>query len=88
VGDWLASRGAKLGCAILSWDLVPANARALRQGRIDCVVSQRPAEQGREAVEILFKAAVRGELDPAPAEIPLEIYFKENLPASEDKEER
>ena len=42
-GEWLASRGSKGSCAVVSWDLVPANARALREDKIDCVVSQRPA---------------------------------------------
>jgi LacI family transcriptional regulator len=83
VGEWLESRASKRGCPVLSWDLVPANARSLREGRLDCVVSQRPAEQGREVVERLFKAVVRGEPDSGPASIPLEVYFKENLPDGE-----
>ena len=70
----------------MSWDLVPANARALRDGKIDCVVSQRPAEQAREGMERLFRAVVRGERDDSPASIPLEIYFKENIP--EDRTDR
>jgi len=81
VGDWLSSRGTKSSCAVVSWDLVPANARALRDGAIDCVVSQRPAEQGREGVERLFKAVVRGQRDSSPGSIPLEAYFKENIPS-------
>jgi LacI family transcriptional regulator len=80
VGNWLAGRGAKAGCAVLSWDMVPANVRALREGRVDCVVSQRPFDQAREAVERVFRAVVRGEMDPSAASIPLEIYFKENIP--------
>lgn len=83
VGDWLAARERKESCAVVSWDLVPANARALRDGKIDCVVSQRPAEQAREGLERLYKAVVRGETDASPAEIPLEVYFKENIPDKE-----
>jgi LacI family transcriptional regulator len=83
VGEWLAARGAKGSCAVVSWDLVPANARALREGKIDCIVSQRPAERAREGLERLFKAVVRGEADASPASIPLEAYFKENLPDKE-----
>jgi LacI family transcriptional regulator len=83
VGEWLAGREHKQGCAVVSWDLVPANARALRDGKIDCVVSQRPAEQAREGLERLYKAVVRGEADSSPAEIPLEVYFKENIPDKE-----
>lgn len=93
VGDWLSERGAKGSCAVVSWDAVPANVRALAEGSIDCVVSQRPAEQAREALERLFRAVVRG-LSPEPrslqrvsgAEIPLEVYFKENIPSG--KQER
>jgi LacI family transcriptional regulator len=84
-GEWLASRGSKGSCAVVSWDLVPANARALREDKIDCVVSQRPAEQAREGLERLFKAVVRGEADASPAVIPLEVYFKENLPDKESE---
>ena len=85
VGEWLAERGAKESCAVVSWDLVPANARALREGKIDCIVSQRPAEQAREGLERLFKAVVRGEADASPAAIPLEVYFKENIPDKESE---
>jgi LacI family transcriptional regulator len=86
VGDWLAKRGLKAGRAVVSWDLVPANARALREGRIDCALSQRPAEQARRALELLFRSTLRGAARPAPAPIPLEIYFKENLPGEEGAE--
>jgi LacI family transcriptional regulator len=83
VGEWLGLRNGKAGCAVVSWDLVPANAQALGEGKIDCVVSQRPAEQAREGLERLFKAVVRGEADASPASIPLEVYFKENIPDKE-----
>lgn len=82
VGEWLAERGLKAGRAVVSWDLVPANARALREGRIDCVLSQRPAEQAREALTRLFRSVLEGEGAAEPeAAIPLDVYFKENIPA-------
>jgi LacI family transcriptional regulator len=86
VGDWLAARGLKEGRAVVSWDLVPANARALREGGIDCALSQRPAEQARRALELLFRSTLRAAPSRAPAPIPLEIYFKENLPSEEGAE--
>ncbi len=85
-GDWFAARGLKSRLAIVSWDAVPDNVRALREGAIDCLVSQRPAEQAREALELLFRTVVRGERGPASsfsAEIPLELFFKENIPLGE-----
>jgi LacI family transcriptional regulator len=83
VGEWLAKRDAKKSCAVVSWDLVPANAQALRDDKIDCVVSQRPADQAREGLERLYSAVVRGHRDSSPASIPLEAYFKENIPERE-----
>jgi len=81
VGDWLAARGLKRGKAVVSWDLVPANARALAEGRIDCLVSQRPTEQAREALLRLFKSVIDGSQPVEPtAAIPLDVYFKENIP--------
>jgi LacI family transcriptional regulator len=85
-GDWFAARGLKPQLAVVSWDAVPDNVRALRDGTIDCLVSQRPAEQAREALELLFRTVVRGEGAPTShfsAEIPLELFFKENIPLSE-----
>lgn len=86
VGDWLTAKGLKSRLAIVSWDAVPDNVRALRYGSIDCLVSQRPAEQAREALELLFRTVVRGEDAPASrlsADIPLELFFKENIPLGE-----
>jgi LacI family transcriptional regulator len=81
VGDWLAERGLKEGRAVVSWDLVPANARALGEGRIDCLVSQRPTEQAREALLRLFKFVLDGSMAAEPSSaIPLDVYFRENIP--------
>jgi LacI family transcriptional regulator len=79
--------GGSKGVALLSWDLVPDNVRALRDGRIDAVLSQRPADQGREAIERLVRFVVRGEEPEGHPDIPLEIYLKENLPLGEGGEE-
>ena len=80
VGDWLQSSGRKEGCALVSWDLVPQNLRSLRDGGIDCLISQRPFEQGREGVERLFRAVVENEQGEGEVKLPLDVYFKENLP--------
>jgi LacI family transcriptional regulator len=84
VGEWLAAGGLKDSCALVCWDLVPANARCLGEGSIDCVVSQRPYEQGREALELLFRGlSLPGEAAAAGRRrlVPLDLFFKENLPA-------
>ncbi len=79
IGEELAEEGGTRP-ALISWDLVSANARCLREGKLDCVISQRPAEQAREALERLFRAVAHGEAQSESAVVPIEIYFKENLP--------
>jgi LacI family transcriptional regulator len=86
VGEWLAARGLKAGCALVSWDLVKANARALREGRIDCVVSQRPAAMAREALERLHSIAARGGEGAWRKSMPLELYLKENVPGGDEED--
>lgn len=83
VADWLRRTGRKQGCALVSWDLVPDNLRSLREGGIDCLISQRPFEQGREGLQRLFRAVVHGEAGEGRVKVPLELYFKENLPPGE-----
>jgi LacI family transcriptional regulator len=88
VGGWLAERGLKEGRAVISWDLVPANARALGEGRLDCLVSQRPIEQAREALLQLSKSVLGGpQAAVRAAAIPLDVYFKENIPVGAEADE-
>ncbi len=67
--------------AVIGYDLVPRNVEALRAGRIDCLISQKPEFQAREGIMLLYRSVVLGE-PPAPRiEAPLEIFLKENAPA-------
>jgi LacI family transcriptional regulator len=83
--EWLARLGMKARCALVTWDLVSANAAALRSGALDCVISQRPFAQARDAMERLFRAVVHGGEEGAPVgapiDAPIEIYLKENMPS-------
>lgn len=81
-GEWLEAAGKKERCAVVSWDLVPANAAALRDGLVDCVISQRPREQGKLGLERLYRIVAHG--DPGGAvTVATEILLKENLAAPE-----
>ena len=65
--------------AVTGFDLVPENCEALKKGTIDCLISQNPVEQGRIAVREIYKKLVLEEETDAVVNMPLEIYFKENL---------
>ncbi|MFH2116334.1 MAG: substrate-binding domain-containing protein, partial [Spirochaetota bacterium] len=65
---------------VVGFDLVPANQRMLSEGGIDAIISQRPQEQGRQALLNLHRALVLGIPVPARIEMPMDIYLKENAP--------
>lgn len=65
--------------ALISYDLVAENVRCLRAGSIDCIISQRPEEQGRLAVHQLYRHFVLREKPETSISMPIDIFFKENL---------
>jgi LacI family transcriptional regulator len=70
---------------IIGYDLVPANRRLLQEGGITAIISQRPEEQGKQALLNLYRAVVLEQQIPPKIEIPIHIYIKENIPP-EDQE--
>ena len=79
VADTLMQAGRKDDIAVVGFDLVARNRAALENGSIDCLISQQPKEQGRIAVRQLFRSLVYEETLDSSIEIPVEIFFKENL---------
>ncbi|GHT55668.1 transcriptional regulator [Spirochaetia bacterium] len=65
---------------IIGYDMVPDNHRLLKEGRIDAVITQRPQGQGRLALLSLYRHVVLGQAVEPKIEMPIEVYFKENVP--------
>jgi LacI family transcriptional regulator len=65
---------------LIGYDLIPKNRELLRNGGIDAIISQRPEEQGRQALITLYRHIVLEQSIPPKIDIPLDIYFKENIP--------
>ena len=65
---------------LVGYDLIPENRRYLLEGRIDAIISQRPEEQGREALLTLFRSVALGQDVEAKREIPMDVYIRENTP--------
>ena len=65
---------------IVGYDLIPDNRRLLRDGRIDVIISQRPEEQGREALLTLFRSVMLGQVVENMREMPMDVYIRENAP--------
>ena len=66
---------------LVGYDLIPSNQLLLLQGRISAIISQRPEEQGREALLALFRSVVLEQPVEARREIPLDVYIRENTPS-------
>jgi LacI family transcriptional regulator len=66
---------------LVGYDLIPKNQELLRDGGIDAIISQQPEEQGRQALLNLYRHIVLEQRIPSKVEIPLDVYFKENIPA-------
>jgi LacI family transcriptional regulator len=63
---------------LVGYDLIPSNRQFLLQGHINAIISQRPEEQGREALLTLFRSVALGQIVEKRVEIPLDVYIKEN----------
>jgi LacI family transcriptional regulator len=66
---------------LVGYDLIPKNREFLRDGGIDAIISQRPEEQGRQALLNLYRSIVLEQHIPSRIEIPLDVYIKENIPS-------
>ncbi|MFW6387780.1 MAG: LacI family DNA-binding transcriptional regulator [bacterium] len=64
---------------LVGYDLLPQNARLVREGRIDAIISQKPEQQGYEAMSILLQYIIYGKPMPSETLMPVEIILKENL---------
>ncbi len=65
--------------SIIGFDLVEMNRKYLEEGKIDCIISQNPEEQGRQDFQQLFHHLVLEEQPQKEISMPFDIYFKENL---------
>lgn len=79
VADFLGARGLKENKVFIAYDLVSENIRCLENGLIDCLISQRPEEQGRIVVDQLYRKLVLRDECGSNILMPIDIFFKENL---------
>jgi LacI family transcriptional regulator len=71
--------GRKGEFTIIGYDLIEKNRECLLRGTMDCLITQRPEEQGRRVIHQVHRHLVLGEAPEAAIPIPLDVYFKENL---------
>jgi LacI family transcriptional regulator len=77
--EYLVDRGRKKDTALIGYDNLPVNRRALLDGAIDCLISQRADNQGYQAIREMYRKCVLGEPCVPVIEIPIDVYFRENI---------
>ncbi len=77
--DYFSARNKKKNIAIIGYDLVVENVTRLKNGAMDCLISQRPEEQCRLVMQQIYKKIVLEEEGCAHIDMPIDIFFKENL---------
>ena len=76
---FLADQGLKSRVTVIGYDLVEQNKAGLLDGTIDCIIGQRPEQQGADAVQKLYQSVMLQQEIPSRIDIPIDIYFKENI---------
>lgn len=69
------------GIPIVTYDLNSSNREALQEGRLQCILSQRPVFQGYSSIWQIYRAAVLHEEIAHKVVVQVDILFKENLPS-------
>lgn len=78
VADLLKTQNVN-GIKIIGYDLIKSNIKYLKDGLIDCLISQRPAKQGYHGVMSLFNYLVKKETNLQNIILPIDIILKENV---------
>lgn len=90
VADFLASSDSLPADrpSLVGYDLVPGNCKWIKDGVIDFLLTQRPAEQGYNGVNRLFRKIFLDEDVPEIEYTPIDIVTKENLDYLVDRKAR
>lgn len=79
VAEFFSSRPQQQKVTLIGYDLVPQNVECIKQGSVACVISQGPQNQGSLAVNTLYRRQLMGRETEEVIQIPIDIYFKENV---------
>jgi LacI family transcriptional regulator len=77
--EYLLKRKLNGKIALIGYDTVPINCEFLRKGVIDCLIAQHPDQQGYEAMHEIYRRFILNQECNPLIEIPIDIYFRENI---------
>jgi len=79
LAEVLDSLSLKKRPLVIGFDLIEQNKEAMKQGKIDCLISQRPFYQGYTALYHLYRKCVLSQEIEEEIIIPIDIVLPENL---------
>lgn len=79
VGQKIEQMGLKDKISIVGFDLVDSNVSAIKEGKIDALISQDPYRQGGLAMKEIYKSLILEKDVEKEVNIPLNVFFKENI---------
>lgn len=77
--EFLHSRLIPSDIYIIGYDLVEANTKYLKEGKIDCLISQQSEKQGYEGLYALYRHVVLKEKVPRKIMMQIDIVLPENI---------
>ena len=81
----LDSLGIKRRIRVITYDLNGPNRKALENGELDCILSQRPVCQGYAGIYQLYRHLVLEQDLEKSLEVQIDVLFAENLPEEFDE---
>ena len=79
VADYLSTHPNGNEIAVIGYDLTDENIHFLKEGVINCLISQRPELQGYQGIFSLFKSVVLKETVEKKCWMPIDIITRENV---------
>lgn len=77
--DRIVLLGRKNQTIIIGYDIVEQNRTAMLEGKVDCLISQRPEFQGYTAIYQLYRMGILNQKPDKNILIPIDILLPENI---------
>ncbi len=79
IAQMIALLGRKSQTTMIGYDLIDQNRKAMLNGNVDCLISQRPEYQGYTAIYQLYRKGLLNQIPEASICVPIDIILPENL---------
>ena len=76
--EYCKENGIEKSFTLVGYDLMKKNMQYLKEGLIDCLLSQQAEQQGYEAVKAIYRKVTDGNV-VKNISMPITIHFKENI---------